>query len=190
MGGACSRWGVGRLQRCIYVREGTTSTTIDRAARCSLRLVRQLGGRGKDVNKCLDKVSGHFSHQAVSPQPNLGPSQSLAQENLQSRPPSPSEACLDKAVAHLHEAMCAVGLVVGWMVGCVVVPSQSDVLPGGQWGVWWFRRWATCCLAGSSDVWGAASPGRDRDLGDRDWSWEELQVSSLWTVRQRTRLCL
>ena len=101
------------------------------------------------MNKWLDKVSGHFSHQAVSLQPNLGPSQSLAQENLQSRPPSPSEACLDKAVAHLHDAMCAVwvssgldGRVCGcsvaerraaWgAVGCVVVPSLGDVLPGWQ----------------------------------------------------------
>ena len=86
---------------------------------------------GKEMRRC-EEVSGHFSHHDVSPQPNLGPSQSLAQENLQSRPPTPSEDCLDKAVAHLHGAMCAVGLVVGWMVGCVVVPSQSDVLPGGQ----------------------------------------------------------
>ena len=80
------------------------------------------------------QVYEHFSHQAVSLQPNLGPSQSLAQENLQSRPPTPSEDCLDEAVAHLHDAMCAVGLVVGWMVGCVVVPSQGDVLPGGAVG--------------------------------------------------------
>ena len=127
-GGACSRWGIGRLQCCIYVREGTISTTIDRAARCSFTVSSAVG---KEMRRC-EEVSGHFSHHDVSPQPNLGPSQSLAQENLQSRPPTPSEDCLDKAVAHLHGAMCAVGLVVGWMVGCVVVPSQSDVLPGGQ----------------------------------------------------------
>ena len=118
----------------LYLRAGRYHFDNDRSS-SSMQLyglVRQLGRRGEDVNKCLDKVSGHFSHQAVSLQPNLGPSQSLAQENLQSRPPTPSEDCLDKAVAHLHGAMCAVGLVVGWMVGYVVVPSQGDVLPGGQ----------------------------------------------------------